>query len=308
MKEEVLFRLKSLYRESMDVRGYSFGSGEKSVCIVGSTRGNEIQQTFICSELVRALKRAEEEGNLVEGKSVMVIPTLNSYSMNIGKRFWPTDNTDINRMFPGYSLGETTQRIAAGVFEKLQGYEYGIQFASFYIPGKFLPHVKIMRTEYMDTEAAKLFSLPYVVLRQPRPYDTTTLNYNWQIWNTKAFSLYSGQTDRIDEADKEYMVASVLTFLTKIGVLKGNILLHGASVVVSDSDFISVHSERAGFFLPKLHSYGFVREGEDLASIRDVLTGEEIERIYAPCKGHLYYTFHASMVRQGTLLFRLIPE
>ena len=35
--------------------------------------------------------------------------------MNIGKRFWSADNTDINRMFPGYNLGETTQRIAAGV-------------------------------------------------------------------------------------------------------------------------------------------------------------------------------------------------
>lgn len=40
--------------------------------------------------------------------------------MNIKKRFWPTDNTDINRMFPGYDLGETTQRIAAGVFEVIK--------------------------------------------------------------------------------------------------------------------------------------------------------------------------------------------
>jgi hypothetical protein len=33
-------------------------------------------------------------------------------------------------MFPGYDAGETTQRIAAGVFEKIKDYEYGIQFAS----------------------------------------------------------------------------------------------------------------------------------------------------------------------------------
>ncbi len=53
----------------------------------------------------------------------------------IKKRFWSIDNTDINRMFPGYDKGETTQRIAAGIFEKIKDYKYGIQFASFYIPG-----------------------------------------------------------------------------------------------------------------------------------------------------------------------------
>ena len=55
--------------------------------------------------------------------------------MNIGKRFWPTDNTDINRMFPGYSLGKP-HRIAAGVFEQIQGYQYGVQLTSFLYDGR----------------------------------------------------------------------------------------------------------------------------------------------------------------------------
>ena len=41
----------------------------------------------------------------------------------IKKRFWSIDNTDINRMFPGYDKGETTQRIAAGIFEKIKDYK-----------------------------------------------------------------------------------------------------------------------------------------------------------------------------------------
>ena len=101
----------------MNITGYQFGSGEKSVCIIGSMRGNEVQQLFSCSKLIQRLKILEEQNLIKEGKSILVIPCVNSYSMNIGKRFWPTDNTDINRMFPGYSEGETTQRIAAGVFD-----------------------------------------------------------------------------------------------------------------------------------------------------------------------------------------------
>lgn len=57
--------------------------------------------------------------------------------MNIHKRFWPVDNTDVNRMFPGYDKGETTQRIAAGIFETVSGYDYGIQLASFYLRGNW---------------------------------------------------------------------------------------------------------------------------------------------------------------------------
>ena len=60
------------------------------------------------------------------------------------------DKTDINRMFPGYANGETTQRIAAAVFEALNGFEYGIQLASYYVPGDFIPHVRMLKTGYED--------------------------------------------------------------------------------------------------------------------------------------------------------------
>ena len=88
---------------------------------------------------MRIFARLEEQGRIVPGQSILVIPTINSHSMNIGKRFWSADNTDINRMFPGYSLGETTQRIAAGVFERINDYRSGIHFTSHYTQGSFAP-------------------------------------------------------------------------------------------------------------------------------------------------------------------------
>ena len=47
MKEQVIFELGSVYREPMQVKGFSFGEGEKSMCIVGATRGNEVQQVYL---------------------------------------------------------------------------------------------------------------------------------------------------------------------------------------------------------------------------------------------------------------------
>ncbi len=46
---------------------------------------------------------------------VIVIPAVNVLGVNTRSRRWPFDGTDINRMFPGYDAGETTQRIAAAV-------------------------------------------------------------------------------------------------------------------------------------------------------------------------------------------------
>ena len=149
-----------------------------------------------------------------------MIPSLNPYSMNIKKRFWPTDNTDINRMFPGYDLGETTQRIADGVFREIEDYQFGIQFTSFYMPGNFVPHIRLMDEGYSRIETAMKFGLPYVVVRRVRPYDTTTLNYNWQVWDTQAFSLYTTATEQIDQNGAGQAVLAVMNFLSAQGIIR----------------------------------------------------------------------------------------
>lgn len=55
------------------------------------------------------------------------------------------------------------------------------------MPGEFIPHVRIVKTALDYADEGKDFGLPYVSVSEPAPFDTTLLNYNWQIWNTKAF-------------------------------------------------------------------------------------------------------------------------
>ena len=87
MRKDILFSLPSPYRDTMRVTGYRFGKGEKACAIVGAMRGNEVQQLYVCSRLVSMLREIEQEGGIVEGKSLLVIPTINNFSMNLGKRF-----------------------------------------------------------------------------------------------------------------------------------------------------------------------------------------------------------------------------
>ena len=111
MVEEIIYSMEAPYREKLQVRGYHFGKKEeKTACILGPIRGNEIQQLYICSQLVHALRELEHNGCINNNKGIMVIPCVNYYGMNIGKRFWPVDNTDINRKFPGMDYGDRADR------------------------------------------------------------------------------------------------------------------------------------------------------------------------------------------------------
>ncbi len=308
MQKKIIYEIKSLYRDHFRVNGYEFGDGKKSVCIVGSTRGNEIQQLYICSQLVKAFKLLEQENRIKEGHRILIIPAVNPYSLNIKKRFWPTDNTDINRMFPGYNLGETTQRIAAGVFDVIKEYTYGMQFTSFYTPGKFTPHIRMMKAGFENTDLAKKFGMPYVVLRNTRPYDTTTLNYNWQIWETHAFSIYTTTTSQIDKESAQTAIRSILNFLSKENIVE----YHGhegyVSLVVEDTDMVPVRTKSAGIFESLVKAGDEIYRGQLLGQITDPYEGEITEQLYSPVDGMVFFAHDEPLTYADAAVYKLVAH
>lgn len=306
MKQKILFSLKSPYREQLNVIGYRFGHGQKSIAIVGALRGNEVQQMYVCSKIIQELKKLESGGRITEDCEILVVPCVNYYSMNLGKRFWAMDNTDINRMFPGYQLGETTQRIADGLFTKLQGYEYGIQLASFYQPGNFLPHIKIMDTGFTDTELMKDFGLQFGIIRKPRPYDTTTLNYNWQIWETKAFSVYANATDEIDEKSADEAVGAILRFMNHRGIVSAKTHPGYLTEIMNESETQQIQSEASGIFVSLTEIGKKVARGDVLGKITNPFDGEIVSEIRTPVSGIVYFEYHSPLIHEKTVCFKII--
>lgn len=298
--------MKGLYRDDFRITGYEFGEGEESVCIVGNSRGNEVQQIYCCSKLIKKFRQLEAEDRIKKGQKILIIPSLNPYSMNIQKRFWPTDNTDINRMFPGYDLGETTQRIADGVFREISKYRFGIQFTSFYMPGDFVPHVRLMEEGYSKAELALQFGLPYVVVRKVRPYDTATLNYNWQVWDTQAFSLYTTTTEQISPNGAGQAVLAILNFLSAQGIVNylGPSLI--SPKVVFDTDLIPVRTSESGIFEPLVKAGDRVDMGQPLANILHPYESELIETLYAPADGKIFFIHNEPLTYADTAVIKLV--
>lgn len=317
--------MSSPYRDDFRIKAYTFGHGKKTLCIVGAMRGDEMQQLFVASQLVAWLKQVEHDGRISPGLSITVIPCANPSSINIEKRFWALDGTDINRMFPGYDQGETTQRIAAGLFEFIKDFEYGIQLASYYLPGQFLPHVRMFQTGFEDVSDARLFGFPYINLSTPKPFDTVLLNYNWQIWETQAFSLYAGTTDVIDHDMAKAALEGICRFMQEKGMVLGDVddddddnddvdddvlqpVGEGLATVVTDDRLVSVLSPHAGLLVVDVIPGQQVHKGQVLARIMHPYEGRLVCEVKSPTSGIIFFVRTKSITFQNTQLFRIIAD
>lgn len=308
MKKEILYSVTSPYRDNFNIYGYRFGQGKQTLAVVGAIRGDEIQQQYTCAALIKRLSELEKSGELVPDHEILVIPSVNPFSMNIGKRFWSMDNTDINRMFPGYDKGETTQRIASALFESVKEYKYGVQLASYYIPGEFIPHVRMLNTGYQPEKEATYFGLPYVYVKDFKPYDTTLLNYNWQIWGVKAFSIYTGHTNVLIEECVDSAVESLLRFMVNAGIVSMAVRPGFNSQTITNADVVAVNSLTSGLLRKKQRAQDSVRRGDLLAEIVDPYDASIKESIYSPVDGVIFFTQENPLVIEGAQVFEIVED
>ena len=307
MRKEIIYSMDTAFRGEYAICGYTFGSGEKAACIMGAMRGNEFQQLYICSLLSKKLNELEAKGSIVSGKQILLIPSLNYSSFNVGKKYWISDNSDINRAFPGNPKGQATSRIAAAVLDNVSEYAYGVQFASFYMEGEFIPHVRMMETGKQSASLANLFGMPYVLTAEPRAYDKATLNYNWQINGTEAFSIYSGVTEKIDGDSAAQAVSAVLRFLTRMGIIRYNCHAGYISTILDEEELLPIKSDQsAGFFKSLVKPGDEVIRGNIMANIINPMTGENASDIYAPTDGIVFYAQNSPMIYQNSVVFKLI--
>ncbi|MBQ8147309.1 MAG: succinylglutamate desuccinylase/aspartoacylase family protein [Lachnospiraceae bacterium] len=308
MNKEIIFNMSTAFRGEYAILGYRFGHGEKAACIIGAMRGNEFQQLYMCSQLIAKLEQLEAKGAIVANKEILIVPSLNYNSMNVGKKFWVADNMDINRSFPGNPEGPATSRIAAAILERVKGYSYGIQFASFYMGGEFIPHIRLTEEGAHNVSMASLFGMPYILAASERAFDATTLAYNWQKQGTSAFSVYTGATERIDEERARQGVAAILRFLTRMGIIRYN--CHGGyiSSVVEEDDLLSIRADMPGFFRKKVSTNTEVARGQLLAEIVDSFRGDVISRMVAPTDGIIFYQQVQPMVFQNSVAFKMIKR
>lgn len=133
-----------------------------------------------------------------------------------------------------------------------------------------------------------------------------TLNYNWQMWDTNAFSLYTNATDQIDEVSANHAVVAVLRFLTRMGVIKYTSHSGYIASVLKEDDLLSVKTKTGGMYRRLKNPGDGVERGDVLGEIIHPYEGTVLEQIISPTDGIIFFAHKSPMVMEDVVTYKII--
>lgn len=298
-------------REGFEIPCHEIGpkSTHPAVALVAGLHGDEINGVFILSRLADFLNSVEAgkypELKLVQ--RVLIIPAVNVLGVNLRTRTWPFDKTDLNRMFPGSTIGETTQRIAHALLEATKRADYRIDIHTASSDFEDVPQVRLHGPSDAERATALLFGLPAVMERSLSPVFTTTLLHSWKVWAGQSFALRVGQAGTVQLDHCQRVFRAMVAFLGRIGVLEGvRIAAEDEEICCFDkSSAFRVYAEKAGTFVSDRPVGRWVRAGQEIGYVYDSFSGNIIEKVVSPVAGLLTGIRRHPLLFEGDLILRV---
>jgi predicted deacylase len=311
MTHRDLLLMTAPIRENFDIPFHEIGPAapHPRVALVAGLHGDEINGTFILARLADFLNGVEAGRfpALRLQQRVLVIPAVNVLGINTRSRGWPFDRTDINRMFPGSTVGETTQRIACTVLEATKRADYRIDIHSSSQDFEELPQVRLYDPSAEECATSRQFGLEAVMVRSPGPVFTTTLMHSWQVWPGQSFLLQVGHAGSIQLPHCQRVFQALVAFLGRIGVLAGVTLAAEEDEVniFTKESAVKLYAEQAGMFVSDRRVGTWVRPGQELGYIYDSFNGNVHTKVVAPFAGLLTGLRRHPLLFEGDLLVRI---
>lgn len=311
MSTGAMLRMTAPMREDFEVPYHDLGDPQQSprVALVAGLHGDEVNGVFVLSRLaayLRKVERGDADGQRLQGR-VIVIPAVNVLGLNTRTRAWPFDKTDINRMFPGYDAGETTQRIAHAVLEITRSAAYRVDIHSSNRDFEELPQVQLYEPRRNERASAFLFGLPAIVVRRSTSLYTSTIGHAWQNLGGENFVVQAGHAGGLQLSHCERLFRSLISFLRRTGTISGVDL----SEEDEETHFFDLRqglpliSENAGIFVSNLEVGRWLQAGDTIGFIYNGLEGEIHAEIKTPVAGLLTGIRRQPLLCQGDLIARI---
>lgn len=134
-----------------------------TVLLTGGTHGDEYEGQVILRRMIHELDPGELNGR------VIILPAINYLAAQAGRRCWPGDNLNMNRVYPGDPDVTPTPALAHYVESViLPRCDFGVDLHSGGRVAEFLPCVYLRKTDDAELMARKLaateaFAAPLVV-------------------------------------------------------------------------------------------------------------------------------------------------
>jgi predicted deacylase len=257
--------------------------------------GDEVIGVEIVRRLLRAPNLRTLRGTLI------VVPIVNTFGFINRSRYLP-DRRDLNRSFPGSTVGSLASRLAHIFLTKIVARcDLGIDLHSAAIHRTNLPQIRISADNERTAELANVFGAPVILQSNLRD---GSLRAAADELGKDVLLFEAGEALRFDEMSIRAGVAGVLRVMHHIGMIssKGIAKTKMPSQLCVSSSWVRAP---AGGLLRIFRADGdVVAEGDLLAAVADPFGGEEIE-ILAPFGGIIVGRAVMPIINEGDALFHL---
>ncbi|UFP96292.1 M14 family metallopeptidase [Gloeobacter morelensis] len=305
----------------LNIAMQEFGRGRPVLSVVGGLHGDAYNGVYTCHLLIEWLRRQElRQGPYQLRGKVRVLPAVNPPGLLLASRHWPFDNTDLDRVFPGYAQGETTQRLASWVFEQVRHSDCCVELHG---PENHLaewPRVQVYHSQPRALDLAQILGLPVVWVRRRSTAKTAhcyelpvrtqgTLAHNLSQAGVDVLVIRAGGGQAIEPEYCTRVFAGLVRLMLHMGIVLGPPPEPPGTAsprVVTGTAVQPVHCRTPGLFVPAATLGESLAEGEVLAQVVDPLRGETLERVHTTEPGLLIALRTHPVVMQGALVACLV--
>ncbi len=273
MTDHPFFELESPYRGWYRLHRLSFGSGGPVTTLVAGIHGNECNGTYALNLLAGRLRLQPPRG------TVHLVPCVNLFGAEEGRKRWPFDDRDINEVFPGDADGSPVERVAEAVMRASEG-QLCVDLQTGSAVVHEVPHVRAPLTGPV-LALGQAAGLPVLWRRPAEQFDDGLLGA-WRAAGRTALVLRGGRGGSLDVDDAKTMARALVRLLAQAGHLHAP---EPAPPTIVTEKMLDYRCEVGGFFVPEVRPGEPVVVGQVLGTLRAAIGGETIESFHATAAG-----------------------
>ena len=280
------------------------GKGNRRVCIVTGTHGDELEGQMVCYLVAKHLN---EHLDLLDG-TVEIYPALNPLGIDTIQRGIPNFDLDMNRIFPGNPNGTMAEQAAHLIVEDLKGADlvFDIHSSNLYL--RETPQVRInVLNEKELVPLAQRLNIDFVWVHDAATVLESTLAHSLNSTGTKCLVAELGVGQRINHKMCNRLTLGIFNLMKDLGMWKGEIQqsLISNPIVCKGDNVEFLNAATSGIFITELKCGVVVAEGEEIGQIVEPMTGTVLSRVISPVEGYMFTIRAYPIVYEGSLMARI---
>ncbi len=280
------------------------GKGNRRVCIVTGTHGDELEGQMVCYLVAKQLN---ENLDLLDG-TVEIYPALNPLGIDTIQRGIPNFDLDMNRIFPGNPNGTMAEQTAHLIVEDLKGADlvFDIHSSNLYL--RETPQVRInVLNEKELVPLAQRLNIDFVWVHDAATVLESTLAHSLNSTGTKCLVAELGVGQRINHKMCNRLTLGIFNLMKDLGMWKGEIQqsLISNPIVCKGDNVEFLNAATSGIFITELKCGVVVAEGEEIGQIVEPMTGTVLSRVISPVEGYMFTIRAYPIVYEGSLMARI---